>query len=236
MPAFVTNGPDIPDRLLQAHEDGRVVFFCGSGISNPAGLPNFHVLVDRIYAELSTPQTPIEKQAYENKQYDAMLDQLERRYPGQRLAVRTALANVLMPKWRREGATTTHQALLQLAIDHKGKIRLVTTNFDRIFQSIITRDKPMIPSFAAPLLPIPKPTRWHGVVHLHGLLPTSPDETALNRLVLTSGDFGLAYLTERILVWHTSPSAGRLVLSASCFEITRFASSVTASTTRYCAT
>ncbi|KPU61997.1 hypothetical protein AN403_6135 [Pseudomonas fluorescens] len=26
---FVANGPDIPDELLQAHEEGRVVFFCG---------------------------------------------------------------------------------------------------------------------------------------------------------------------------------------------------------------
>ena len=197
MPAFVTNGPDIPERLLQAHEDGRVVFFCGAGISNPAGLPDFHGLVDRLYTELDTTQTPIENQAYENKQYDTMLDQLERRYPGQRLAVRKALANVLKPKWRKKDATTTHQALLRLATDHKGNVRLVTTNFDRIFKSIITRHKPDIPSFDAPLLPIPKPTRWHGVVHLHGLLPTSADETALNRLVLTSGDFGLAYLTER---------------------------------------
>ena len=199
MPAFVTNGPDIPERLLQAHEEGRVVFFCGAGISYPADLPDFCGLMDRVYKELDTTWTqyPIEKQAYDNKQYDAMLDQLERRYPGHRFKVRKALANVLKPKWRKKGATTTHQALLQLAIDHKGKTRLITTNFDRIFKSIITRHKPEIPSFDAPLLPIPKPTRWHGVVHLHGLLPTSADETALNRLVLTSGDFGLAYLTER---------------------------------------
>ncbi|MCO5383793.1 MAG: SIR2 family protein [Methanosarcina barkeri] len=34
-------------------------------------------------------------------------------------------------------------------------------------------------------------------MYLHGLLPDSFDETELNRLVFTSGDFGLAYLTER---------------------------------------
>jgi NAD-dependent SIR2 family protein deacetylase len=34
-------GPDIPDELLQAHEQGTVVFFCGAGISCPAGLPLF---------------------------------------------------------------------------------------------------------------------------------------------------------------------------------------------------
>ena len=46
---FITNGPDIPDALLQAHEEGRVVFFCGAGISYPAGLPGFKGLVDEIY-------------------------------------------------------------------------------------------------------------------------------------------------------------------------------------------
>jgi hypothetical protein len=44
---FVRHGPDIPERLLQAHEDGRVVFFCGAGISYPARLPGFAGLVAR---------------------------------------------------------------------------------------------------------------------------------------------------------------------------------------------
>ena len=44
---FVRHGPDLPERLLQAHEDGRVVFFCGAGISYPARLPNFAGLVKK---------------------------------------------------------------------------------------------------------------------------------------------------------------------------------------------
>lgn len=43
MPAFIVNGPDIPESLLEAHEEGRIVFFCGAGISYPAGLPGFKV-------------------------------------------------------------------------------------------------------------------------------------------------------------------------------------------------
>lgn len=35
------------------------------------------------------------------------------------------------------------------------------------------------------------------MVYLHGRLTEKPDDTALNRLVVTSGDFGLAYLIER---------------------------------------
>lgn len=197
MPAFVTDGPDIPESLLQAHEEGRVVFFCGAGISYPAGLPDFQGLVDQIYVKLGTTRNDIENQAYNNKQYDATLDQLERRIVGQRLAVRTVLADVLKPNWRKKNATKTHRALLQLATDRKGKVRLATTNFDRIFHQVVKKHKLSIPGFAAPLLPIPKLSRWHGVVYLHGLLPDTVDETELNRLVLTSGDFGLAYLTER---------------------------------------
>ena len=50
---FFKNGPDIPERLLQAHEDGGVVFFCGAGISYPAGLPGFEGLVDKLYGRLA---------------------------------------------------------------------------------------------------------------------------------------------------------------------------------------
>ena len=52
---FVTNGPDIPDALLQAHEEGRVVFFCGAGISRPAGLPDFGGLVQRLFQQAGEP-------------------------------------------------------------------------------------------------------------------------------------------------------------------------------------
>ncbi len=194
---FVANGPDIPDALLQTHEEGRVVFFCGAGISYPAGLPGFKGLVDTIYSLVGTVPDAIEREAYERNQFDATLDLLERRLPGQRRAVRKALATALRPKLRRKGATDTHAALLQLARSREGVLRLVTTNFDRIFARLTARSNPAMFAYAAPLLPIPKNSRWNGLVYLHGLLPKTEDESALNRLVITSGDFGLAYLTER---------------------------------------
>lgn len=195
---LVANGPDIPDALLEAHEEGRVVFFCGAGISYPAGLPGFKGLVDEIYRRVGTTSDPIEREAYNRNQFDATLDLLERRLPGQRLAVRRAVADVLLkPKLRRKGAVDTHSALLQLARTRGGAMRLVTTNFDRVFVHAMSRTKMTVPSYQAPLLPIPKSSRWNGLVYLHGLLPKTADDSALNRLVLTSGDFGLAYLTER---------------------------------------
>lgn len=194
---FITNGPDIPDALLQAHEEGRVVFFCGAGISYPAGLKNFEWLVDQIYRINGTSRSDIEHEAYKREQFDATLDLLERRLPGQRLAVRRALAQALKPKLRRKGATETQAALLRLARNREGALRLVTTNFDRIFHVAAKRTGQPFQAYAAPMLPIPKNSRWDGLVYLHGLLTEKADDIALNRLVVTSGDFGLAYLTER---------------------------------------
>ncbi len=195
---FITNGPDIPEALLNAQEEGRLIFFAGAGISYPAGLPDFKGLVDKIYDEVGTTQNDFEKEAYDSEQYDTTLDLLEHRLPGQRLPMRKALFNVLQPDLQQNGATETHAALLELASNRDGTLRLVTTNFDRIFEHVIQQKQLDINRFPAPLLPIPKPSRWNGLVYLHGLLPENVnDKTALNQLILTSGDFGLAYLVER---------------------------------------
>ena len=116
--------------------------------------------------------------------------------PGNRIPVRKALAKSLKPNLRLRHATCTHAALLQLARDRKGSLRLVTTNFDQIFERVGKRNKQSYKKYAAPTLPIPKASRWNGLVYLHGLLSPQLDEDVLNSLVVTSGDFGLAYLTE----------------------------------------
>ena len=98
---------------------------------------------------------------------------------------------------RSKGATDTQAALLHLARSREGAMRLVTTNFDRIFHVAAKRTGQTFQEYTAPMLPIPKNSRWNGLVYLHGLLSQKIDDTTLNRLVVTSGDFGLAYLTER---------------------------------------
>ena len=196
---FIRNGPDVPEALLQAHEEGRVVFFCGAGISCSANLPNFKGLVDQIYKELGAEPTKPEKDAYEISQYDFTLNYLEQRIPGQRLAIRKAAAKILQTNQNHLESTKTHAALLRLAENRNGTLRLVTTNYDKIFEHIINdRNLPYRHPYVAPALPVPKDKYWNGVVYLHGLLPSKSDEdeSELNSLVITSGDFGLAYLNE----------------------------------------
>ena len=193
---FVRSGPDIPERLLQAHEDERVVLFCGAGISYPAGLPGFARLVEKIYADLSHTPDALQAAAIKAKQFDRAIGLLEGGIVGERETVRKSLAKILTPDLGLPEATLTHEALLTLGRCRDGRMRIVTTNFDRLFEEVIAAKALEVEQFEAPLVPVPK-SRWDGLVYLHGLLPGERDRGNLDRLVVSSGDFGLAYLTER---------------------------------------
>lgn len=187
---FISNGPDIPNELLQAHEDDKVVFFCGAGISCAAGLPTFEQLVKQIHKKIST------KKRNKKTSLDVELNYLEQEYSS--LKVRSILSEIISkPDLQRHGAKDTHKALLELGKTKSGDLHLITTNYDRLFHIASPKKGKELKYFAAPLLPIPKINNWNGLVFLHGLLPEVPDENTLSRLVLTSSDFGLAYLTER---------------------------------------
>ena len=193
---FVKNGPEVPERLLQAHEDGRVVFFCGAGISYPAGLPSFAGLTEQIYADLNFNPDPVQREAIKAKQFDRAIDLLEERVVGKRDIVRQSLAQILTPNLATPNATAAHDALLTLSRNCDGRTRLVTTNVDRLFEKVIADQGLDVPRHYAPQLPVPK-NRWNGLVYLHGLLPNKPVQGNLDHLVVSSGDFGRAYLIER---------------------------------------
>jgi len=94
---------------------------------------------------------------------------LEAASVGGREIVRRALAEVLTPDLGAPNATVTHEALLTLGNSRAGRTRLITTNFDRLFEEVIATKALSIERFQAPLLPVPK-NRWDGLVYLHGLL------------------------------------------------------------------
>ena len=181
---------------MQAHEEGRVVFFCGAGISYPARLPGFAGLVDELYSRLEIIPDPVQAAAIKSKRYDTAVGLLEANFVGGRQAVRQKIAEILDPDISAPIATATHDALLTLAECRERRTRLITTNFDRLFEHVIANGRPAAERFEAPLLPVPK-QRWDGLVYLHGLLPEDPADNNLDNLVVSSGDFGLAYLTER---------------------------------------
>src|SRR5579871_6186273 len=179
MAQFIGNGPDIPERLLQAHEEGRVVFFCGAGISYPARLPGFEGLVDKLYSALSITPNAVQQAAIRTGQFDTAIGLLEADIVGGRQTVRHALASILVPNLGVRNATATHEALLTLGKNREGRTRIITTNFDRLFEEVIGTKSLAVESYRAPLLPVPK-NRWDGLVYLHGLLSREPTASELD--------------------------------------------------------
>jgi SIR2-like domain len=204
---FIKNGPDFPHQLLDAHNKNNLVFFCGAGISYKAGLPNFKGLVDQLYHEIYDKKNTNELQAFESKNYDRVISLLENRVIGGKENTRRAIHSILTPKMEPQelkdnGALKMHASLLILASGtndgHDQTVRLVTTNFDRLFEiELANKEVKNIKCYQAPLLPAAN-HKLNGIIYLHGLLPESSSCTAddLNQLVLSSDDFGSAYLTQ----------------------------------------
>lgn len=181
----------VPDELVQDLEDDRVVLFCGAGISMGAGLPDYGGLTQAAFDAMLVQAPP--KRDPQWYWPDRMLGELEARsQPG---AVREAIARVIASP---PTDTTIHNALLRLAkLRRFPGLRLVTTNFDTYFEAADASLRPGIDLHSGPLLPIPKndtTASWRSVVHLHGRLELPPGTN--EHLVLTSADFGRAYLTE----------------------------------------
>ncbi|HEY5741434.1 MAG TPA: SIR2 family protein, partial [Terrimicrobiaceae bacterium] len=85
--------------------------------------------------------------------------------------------------------TPLHEAMLRVFFP-KSPIRLVTTNFDKHFSTAAENlGISDLPTFTAPALPLGND--FDGPVYLHGACWKRPD-----KIVLTDGDFGRAYLTE----------------------------------------
>lgn len=207
---FLPAGPDVPLELVSAQERGQTIFICGAGVSRGAGLPLFRGLVERVYETLGEDWNlhPAEREGMRSGgelagQYDRVLRCLERRLAasdaprnrGMRERIRAAVRSVLAPP---EGADlSNHLAVLELSRDAEGRNRILTTNFDTLFERAwYDKHQSAIATHAGMAMPQPKVAACTGVLHLHGrLADPRPELQAFETdLVLTSAEFGDAYL------------------------------------------
>lgn len=194
---FLPDGADIPDELIRSVRDGRALFLCGAGVSCRVGLPLFEPLTHRIYGNLgeAPDHEPSERRAIERGEYDRALRSLERRThrAGEYSRVRTAVARLLKVP---NASYSDHRALLELSRDPEGRPRLLTTNFDTLFERAARDMGISIPSHAGKSLPEAGRERDHGILHLHGRIADPDLSLDGTDLILTSADFGEAYLRD----------------------------------------
>ena len=172
---------DFPAPLLSALQGRSLVVFAGAGVSTgkPASLPDFGSLVESIARGTGENRDDSESD-------DVFLGRLQ--YRGVRvheIAARILCKNRCGDTPR---PTALHRDLLRL-YPEPGTVRIVTTNFDLLFEEAAREVFPAQPElFRAPALPLGR--TFSGMVHVHGSLDR-PDD-----MVLTDADFGRAYLTE----------------------------------------
>ena len=105
--------------------------------------------------------------------------------------VREAVALALKPE--AGYGLGAHRTLLDLSRIRGGTPRLVTTNFDLLFEEC----EPGIASSNPPQLPDPsRYDDFQGIIHLHGRVGAEYCRACDNEFVLSSADFGLAYLSD----------------------------------------
>lgn len=200
---FIENGPAIPDDLLNARDEGRVVFVCGAGVSQArAGLQDFFGLVEAVIQELRVPEDHDARKVFGQAQKliaecgvtglisaDRVFGLLEREFTV--ADIQAAVAKSLVLKGERD--LSAHQILLRLATTPESKTQLVTTNFDRLFEECNSR----LATYQPPRLPDPSRCEdLNGIVYLHGRVDDDYTGADAGGFVLSSSDFGYAYLSE----------------------------------------
>ena len=165
-----------------------MVFFCGAGISVPTGLPSFRRLVKQLYASLNVSCTSNEKKLIKEEKFDRALGLLEDRVV--RNAMRSEVVRLLSPT-PKPGSLRLHRALLGVSRNPSG-MHLVTTNYDDNFACANGANDLQVHSGPA----LPDLDNWNSVVHLHGRIQASTGEPVVPSLVLTSADFGRAYIED----------------------------------------
>ena len=201
---FYSDGPSIPDLLLERCDAGRVVFLCGAGISINSGMPTFLGLARHVIdffdpsadSQIMKAFTPWLKNASAaNMPLDQIFNLLHQEYG--RAEVNALVMERLGEETRSAVVGHEHGLIKRISSNKGGTPQIVTTNFDLLFEASEDADNikvhvpPAFPdlSFGAPI---------DGITYLHGRL--APDDAVRHSYVLSSADFGRAYLSE---AWAT---------------------------------
>ena len=195
---FKADGPAIPDILLEERDAGNVVFLCGAGVSMPAGMPSFLKLAEYVANELKAPSASEVRRAlqtydaeetpgagWHRPSLDLIFQMLYEDYRPEQVA------KIVWRKLSEPPKTQQHHDIVaRLSANVEGHAQIVTTNFDRLFETVVGKE---VPRYEAPIFPDLQrsPT---GITYLHGRLADS--ESDAHNYILSSGDLGRAYLAE----------------------------------------
>ena len=177
------NSIDFPHEIIKAARENRLVVFAGAGVSvgSPTNFPGFSDLIEEIYYDKYG--TNIKKDKEDRFPADIYAGDLERKG----VDIHNRVANKLSS--RDAKPNDLHKSILRLYSNKK--IRIVTTNFDVMFEEAFGEDE-RVCIYNAPALP--DGSDFSGIVHIHGNV-NDP-----KHIIITDSDFGKAYITDGYVV------------------------------------
>ena len=196
---FKADGPAIPDILLDERDAGNVVFLCGAGVSIPAGMPDFLNLARHVTHELGPPSDSVIRRALQTydqtgpvaewfgPSLDRVFQMLYQEYG------REQVTKIVWERLNEPPKTQRHHGIIaRLSANPEGDPQIVTTNFDRLFETALGQRANSI--YEPPMYPDLRSVPATGITYLHGRLAATESDT--HNYILSSADLGRAYLVE----------------------------------------
>ena len=169
---------ELPDDLIDAHAEGRLVLFVGAGasVAEPTGLPTYRELVAKVAEQSERPVSGADLE-----RPDMVLSRLKSDGVDVHARVHRLISSP--PDRPEPEPNRLHEAVAGLAAAAP-QVRVVTTNYDRCLSSCLPDGVDEYEAHA-----LPGQEEFAGLVYLHGSVRLSPE-----RLIVTSDDLGRHYL------------------------------------------
>ena len=209
---FSEGGPSIPNHLLEQCDAGRVVFFCGAGVSqyginSELHMPNFLELTKLVvnyfkpskYSDIIKALSTWEKNTnYRPIPLDEIFFLLQNMFDKEEVS--QVVTNILSCQNSSMIEPVRHKHISQISRSLEGLPQIVTTNFDVLFERAI-RDSNIKIHFPPFLPDLSQGTPITGITYLHGRISedthhTNYDINHSSDLILSSAELGRAYLSE----------------------------------------
>lgn len=172
---MIFNGVNVPDVVIEAIHNKKLVVFAGAGVSidSPSCLPNFEKLALEIAHNTGEKRNPDEEsiERFLGRLTDSGIPVKE--IASHILGAESSLPNVL------------HKEILNLFRSNED-IRIVTTNYDLLFEKVVASKNTVMQQYSYPALP--HGDQFNGIVHIHG------DIKNPENMIISDMDFGKAYM------------------------------------------
>ncbi|MCY4424440.1 MAG: DUF4020 domain-containing protein [Acidimicrobiaceae bacterium] len=169
---------ELPDELVDAHAEGRLVLFVGAGasVAEPTCLPNYRELAEKVAVQSESPVCGASLD-----RPDIVLSKLKADGVDVHARVHRLISD---PRDRpAPQPNSLHEAISSLATASP-QVRIVTTNYDRCLSDCLPEGVDTYEAHA-----LPEQDEFTGLVYLHGSVSQPPE-----RLIVTGDDLGCHYL------------------------------------------